>query len=87
MGVFCSVAGKDNLTIEFKEAVSLKEVVEEIVRKIPNLKRTLIDPDLEDPTPNSLIFVNDKEVSVLNGLETTIREGDEVTFISVLHTG
>jgi len=50
-------------------------------------KRTLIDPDLENPRPNTLILVNEKEVSVLNGLETMLKDGDEVVFIPVLHAG
>jgi len=54
---------------------------------MPRLKRTLVDPDLKDPRPNTLILVNGKEISVLNGLETILRDGDEVVFIPVLHAG
>jgi molybdopterin converting factor small subunit len=54
---------------------------------MPRLKRTLIDPDLEDPRPNTLILVNGKEISVLNSLETILKDGDEIIFIPVLHTG
>ena len=54
---------------------------------MPRLERTLVDPDLEDPRPNTLILVNGKEISVLNGLETMIKDGDEIIFIPVLHTG
>ena len=86
-GVFRSVAGKDKLTIKFKDSVPLKEAVKKIDEEIPRLRRTLIDPDLEDPRPNTLILVNGKEISVLNGLETMLEDGDEVVFIPVLHTG
>jgi len=54
---------------------------------MPRLKRTLVDPDLEDPRPNTLILVNGKEISVLKGLETMLKDGDEVVFIPVLHAG
>lgn len=86
-GVFRSVAGKDKFAIKFKDSVPLKEALKKIVKEIPRLRRTLIDPDLEDPRPNTLILVNDREISVLNGLETMLRDGDEVVFIPVLHTG
>lgn len=86
-GVFRSVAGKDKLTIKFKDSVPLKEAIKKIVKEIPRLRRTLIDPDLEDPRPNTLILVNGKEISVLNGLEAMLEDGDEVVFIPVLHTG
>jgi molybdopterin converting factor small subunit len=70
-----------------KDTVRLKEAIEDIFEEMPRLKRTLIDPELEDPRPNTLIFVNGKEISVLNVLETMLRDGDEVVFIPVLHTG
>lgn len=86
-GVFRSVTGKNRLTIKLRATVPLKEAIKKIVEETPRLERWLIDPDLEDPRPNTLILVNGKEVSVLNGLETTLKDGDEVVFIPVLHTG
>ncbi len=86
-GVFRSITGKNKLAIEFKDAVPLKEAIEEIVEEMPRLKRTLIDPEMEDPRPNTLILVNGKEISVLNSLETMLKDGDEVIFIPVLHAG
>jgi len=62
-------------------------VIKEIVEEMPRLKRTLVDLDLEDPRPNTLILVNGKEISVLNGLETMLKDGDEIVFIPVLHAG
>lgn len=86
-GVFRSISGKSKLTIKFKDAVPLRETVKKIVEELPKLKRALIDPELEDPRPNTLILVNRREISVLNGLETTLKNGDEVVFIPVLHSG
>ena len=86
-GVFRSITGKNKVSIEFEDAIRLQEVIKEIVEGIPRLERTLVDPDLEDPRPNTLILVNGKEISVLNGLETMLKNGDEVIFIPVLHTG
>lgn len=87
-GVFRGISGKSKLTVNFENmAVSLKDAIEKIVKEMPKLKRVLIDPELEDPRPNTLILVNGKEISVLNGLETMLKNGDEVVFISVLHAG
>jgi molybdopterin converting factor small subunit len=47
----------------------------------------LIDPELENPRPNTLILVNGKEISVLNGLDTMLEDGDEVVFVPVVHGG
>lgn len=86
-GVFRRVSDKSELDITFEGMISLEEIVKKIVENIPQLKETLIDPELRNPKPNTLIFVNGKEISVLNGLATTLREGDEVIFIPVLHGG
>lgn len=54
---------------------------------MPQIEPILIDPDLKDPRPNTLILLNGKEINVLNGLETKVEDGDEVVLISMLHTG
>jgi len=87
LGVFRSISGKNQVTIKFKDAVMLRDAVERIVEEMPELKRALIDPELEDPRPNTLILVNGREISILNGLETILEDGDEVVFVPVLHTG
>jgi molybdopterin synthase sulfur carrier subunit len=86
-GVFRSVYGKSEFTIKFKDTVLLRDAVKRIVEELPELKRALIDPELEDPGPNTLILVNGREISVLNGLDTVLKDGDEVVFLPVLHTG
>lgn len=80
-------SGKSKITMAIKNAVTLREIIKKIVEEKPKLKRALIDPELEDPRPNALILVNEKEISVLNGLETMVKDGDEVVFVPVLHGG
>jgi molybdopterin synthase sulfur carrier subunit len=87
LGVFHSVYGKSEFTIKFKDTVLLRDAVKRIVNELPELKEALIDRELEDPRPNTLILVNGREISVLNGLETVLKDGDEVVFLPVLHTG
>ncbi len=38
VGAFRGMSGKSKLTLEFKDAVPLKQVVEEISKKLPKLK-------------------------------------------------
>ena len=87
LGVFRGISGKSKLAMKFKGTVSLTDAIEKIVEEMPKLKRVLIDPELEDPRPNTLILINGKEISILNGLETMLKDKDEVVFISVLHAG
>ena len=54
---------------------------------MPELKRTFSDHELNDSRSNSLILVNGREISVLNGYETKLNDGDEVVFVPVVHGG
>lgn len=87
IGVFRAISGISKLAIKFEKTISLREAINKIVEEKPSLKRVLIDPELEDPRPNALILVNGKEISVLNGLETLLKDGDEVVFVPVIHGG
>ncbi|MEM3673495.1 MAG: MoaD/ThiS family protein [Candidatus Bathyarchaeia archaeon] len=87
VGALRGISGKERLTIKIEGETSLRELVKKIVKQQPKLKRVLIDPELQDPRPNALILVNGKEISVLKGLETVVREGDEVVFVPVIHGG
>jgi len=87
IGAFRNISRKNKLTLTFEKTAPLKEVIKKIVEDMPKFKRALIDPELEDPRPNTLILVNGKEISILNGLETVLSDGDEVVFVPVVHGG
>jgi molybdopterin converting factor small subunit len=87
MGVFRVFSGKDSVVLKLE-----KPVVGEAVKKIAEFlssesKQMLIDPELDDPRPNALILVNGKEISVLEGLETGVKEGDQIILIPISHGG
>ena len=56
-------------------------------QQYPELKRTFTDQPLNDAKSNSLILVNGREISVLNGYETKLNDGDEVVLVPVVHGG
>ena len=87
LGSLRHVSRVHELALDYKECVSIGELVNELTNELPELKRSLIDPQLEDPRPNALILVNGKEISVLNGLETKLKDGDEIVFVPVVHGG
>jgi MoaD family protein len=87
VGAFRGISGKSRFTLKLENIASLREAVKRIVEEIPRLKRVLIDPEFQDPRPNALILVNGKEISVLNGLDTALEDGDEVVFVPVVHGG
>ncbi|MEM3703497.1 MAG: MoaD/ThiS family protein [Candidatus Bathyarchaeia archaeon] len=87
VGSFRNLTSKSKVKLELSEGAQLKEVIKKIVEKFPKIERALIDPELRDPRPNALIIVNGKEVSVLKGLETVLKDGDEVVFVPISHGG
>ena len=87
LGVFRVFYGKNKVSLSLEEP-TVREAVEKIAASLsPESKRMLIDPELNDPRPNALILVNGKEISVLNGLETGVKEGDQIVLIPVSHGG
>jgi molybdopterin synthase sulfur carrier subunit len=87
IGSLRASAEKSRFTLELKKTISLREVITKIVDEQPRLKRALIDPELDDPRTNALILVNGKEISVLQGLNTKIKDGDELVLVPVVHGG
>lgn len=87
LGVFREFSGKSRVTLKLEQP-TVRKVIEKMADSLSvEAKRLLVDPELNDPRPNTLILVNGKEIGVLKGLETEIKEGDEVTLIPVSHGG
>jgi MoaD family protein len=87
LGVFRGVSGKSRVTLEI-EHPTVRKVIKQLSESLSaEAKRLLLDPELNDPRPNALILVNGKEISALKGLETEIKEEDEVVIVPVSHGG
>ena len=80
------ISGKTQLTVNFQEGMSIQDLVTKISQEMPRLDKTFSD-QLNDSRSNSLILINGREISVLNGLETKLNDGDEIVFIPVVHGG
>jgi molybdopterin synthase sulfur carrier subunit len=87
IGALRSASGKSKIAMKMKNSVSIQKLIKEIGQKHPKLENVIIDTELEDSSPKTLILVNGKEISILNGLETMLEDGDDVVFIPVLHGG
>jgi molybdopterin synthase sulfur carrier subunit len=87
IGALRHVSGAEELALEGKGDVSIRELIKELIKELPELKRSLIDQQLEDPRPNVLMLVNGREISVLNGLETKLKDEDEIVLVPVVHGG
>jgi molybdopterin synthase sulfur carrier subunit len=87
IGALRHLSGKTEFTVSFQEGISIKELVSKITQEFPDLKHTFSDQELNDSRSNSLVLVNGREISVLSGYETKLKDGDEIVFVPVVHGG
>lgn len=88
VGALRHVAGKSEVIIDCSTNFSVKELIQKIIIDIPEIKTNIINQHTADTVKNnSLILVNDREISVLNGIATMLADGDRVVFIPVVHGG
>jgi len=87
LGIFKEAFGKSQVSLTVNDSRKLREILTEMIKVSPKLKRVLMDPELHDPRPNAVILVNEKEIGVLKGLETEVKDGDKIVLIPVTHGG
>jgi MoaD family protein len=87
IGALRHLSGKTQIIFAFQEEITIKELINEITQELPELKHTFSDQELNDSRSNSLVLVNGREISVLNGYETKLKDGDEIVFVPVVHGG
>ncbi len=87
IGAMRQISGKSQVSIDFKDGMSLKSLIKSLSRDMPELKSIFGDQELNDQQSNSLVLINGREISVLNGLETKIADEDELVFVPVVHGG
>jgi MoaD family protein len=87
IGALRHISAKTQLTIDYEEGMSIKQLMAKILQDVPSLERTLNGRQPDDSKFNALILVNGREISVLNGLETKLNNGDEIVFVPVVHGG
>jgi molybdopterin synthase sulfur carrier subunit len=88
LGVFQRISGETRVHLKLEKPATLREAIQNLTDSVlPKLKRVLIDSELEDLRPNALVLVNGKEISILQGLETRVGDGDEIVLIPVSHGG
>jgi len=88
-GILRGMSGKEEVILNFERPTTVKEVIFRLAEMFSiEFRRALIDSELNSPKPNALILLNGREVSVLPmGLESEVKNGDEIVIIPVTHGG
>ena len=87
VGALRHFSGAGELAFDCKGRISIGELMNEIIKELPEFKRSLINQQLEDPRLYALMLVNGREISVLDGLETKLKDGDEIVLVPFVHGG
>ena len=89
IGVLRNLAGRDSLEVEVQEDRTIAVVVKKLIDLVgrTEFEAAIVDRELNDPTPNTLIIVNNKDISALNGLKTQLEDNDEIVLIPISHGG
>lgn len=75
---FSEVVGKNELIIDF-EGNTLDDLIKILIDKYPQLKKELFS-ETEELSEYLCIFINDKPITALDGLDTKIKNNDEILF-------
>jgi MoaD family protein len=87
IGALRHISGKKQFTLNCPEGSSIAQLVASLTVQFPELKHIFSDEELNDAKSNSLILVNGREISVLDGYQTKLGDNDEVVFVPVVHGG
>ncbi|MHA1993208.1 MAG: MoaD/ThiS family protein [Candidatus Hodarchaeales archaeon] len=79
--------GQMELIHDFIEGTTVKSVVQTL-SNIPKFKGLgQFFTDSYESTRSVIVFINDQDISVLEGMDSPLTQGDKLTFIPVIHGG
>ena len=88
LGIFQRLSGKKRFQLKLEEPATVRKVVMNLTETFSSeFKRVLVDSQLDDPRPNALILVGGKDISVLQGLETEVKDAEEIVLLPMVHGG
>ena len=89
IGSFVSYAQTDEIELMTTQQVTILELIQMMRhdKAGEKLVRMILDPELNDPRPNTIILINGTEIGALDGVDTLVDRDDVVTMLPVTHGG
>ncbi len=75
---FSDAVGKSDLELDF-DGITLEDMLKVLANRYPKLKKEFYTKT-DELTDYMCMFVNDKPISALNGINTELKNGDELLF-------
>jgi molybdopterin converting factor small subunit len=89
-GVFKSAAGAEALSLDLPgEEPTVRLAISELV-SLPScgeLRKLVLEEEGSDPRSNALILIGGREIGALAGLDTKLKEDDELSLLPIAHGG
>ena len=79
--------GQMEMTFNLKKGSTIKSIVKELIEKEEFRDLQHFFTESYESTRSVLIFINDQDITVLGGMDSSLQEGDKVIFIPVVHGG
>ena len=85
---FKKIIGKGDVDIPFEDGTSLKQALDILVDTYgEELRSNLFDPDDGSPLQHVRLMVNGRDIAFLDGLQTVLRDGDEILIFPAVAGG
>ncbi len=78
---------QQELSFTISSKKSIKEIVSELTQNPQFKELKSFFSESYDVKRSLIVFINDQEISVLDGMSTEVKAEDTVTFIPVIHGG
>lgn len=85
LGFLARIYGSEEVTLEIPENSTFKDFLKTLVKRKSRFKKAVLNGGNVGETV--LALINQKDIGVLNGLDTELKDGDEVVFVPVSHGG
>ena len=89
-GVFKSAAGADAVSVDLPgEEKTVRLAISELLSRpsCAELRKLLLEEEGCDPRSNALILLAGREIGAIAGLDTRLKEGDELSLLPIAHGG
>lgn len=86
-GPFRDDAGVENVGGEYEDGTTIGELLRELEADYPSLEGRLVDEAAATTAGPTVVTLNKKNVKHLDGLETTISDGDTVRIVPSVYGG
>jgi molybdopterin converting factor small subunit len=88
LGIFQRLSGKKRFQLKLEEPATVRKAVMKLTETFSDeFKQALVSSQISELRPNALILVGGKEISALQGLETEVKDAEEIVLVPMVHGG